>query len=389
MRGSILDLGIASDGSHRWKLRVHLGTDIVTGRPRKPSRNFRGGRRAAEDALNSMLVEVKEKRSAGTTANVSYLFAEWIRLQQSQGLSSTTIGTRISYIKNRINPAIGNVPVGDLTARHLDRLYSDLSGELSPRSVNHVHATIRRALAQAVKWGWIEKNVAELASPPRVTNEKVVSIDPSALTAFLTEAHRRDPRIERIIALAALSGARRGELCGLKWSDCDIDDRQLTIRRSVKWSSQRGVEVGPTKTHAERVVALDEIGVEVIRRQMMSVSEISEGTGLELPDDPWLFPSPDLVSPWNPDRVTGAFRRVAVAIGKPQFHFHSLRHFSATEMIAAGVDVRTVAARLGHADASVTLRVYAHALPERDRAAAELLGSKVSLLQPSGMSEDT
>ncbi len=329
-----------------------------------------------------MLADVAEKRVAATKATVSYLLSEWVRLQTNQGLSSTTVGTRMSYIKNRINPAIGDVQVSELTARHLDKLYSELSRELSPRSVNHVHATIHRALAQAVKWGWVEKNVADLASPPKVSDGKVVSIEPSALADFLREAHRRDPRIERIIALAALTGARRGELCGLKLSDCDLRGGLVTIRRAIKWSTQKGIEVGPTKTHAERTVALDEIGIEVITRQIESLRSIASETGLILSDDPWLFPGPDLVSPLNPDRITGAFRRIAIAIGKPEFHFHSLRHFSATEMIAAGVDVRTVAARLGHADASVTLRVYAHALPERDRAAAEILGAKITLSLP-------
>jgi len=360
-----------------------MDRDIVTGKRRQMSRNFRGKRRAAEKELNAMLAEVEENRVAATKATMSFLFSEWVRLQKSQGLSSTTIGTRMSYIKNRINPAIGDIQVAELTARHLDKFYSDVSRDVSPRTVNHIHASIHRALAQAVKWGWVEENVADLASPPKVSHQKVLSIEPSALTEFLREANRRDPRIERIIALAALTGARRGELCGLKVSDCDLINGIITIRRSVKWSSHNGVEIGPTKTHAERIVALDAIGIEVLRRQIDSLIEIASTTGLELPKDHWLFPGPDLVSPLNPDRITGAFRRIAVAIGKPEFHFHSLRHFSATEMIAAGVDVRTVAARLGHADASVTLRVYAHALPERDRAAAELLGSKITLSLPS------
>lgn len=383
MSGSMQDRGIGKDGKHKWRLRADAGYDIVTGRRIQASRYFSGGIREAQKELAKMVTELEAKREASTRATVSYMFAEWIRLQKSQGLSSTTIGTRISYIENRINPAIGDIPVVDLTARHLDKLYSDLSKELAPRSVNHVHSTIRRALAQAIKWGWAEKNIADMASPPKVTNEKVVSIDPGALVEFLREANSRDPRIERIIALAALTGARRGELCGLRVNDCDFGNRFITIRRAVKWSSQNGVEVGPTKTHAERIVALDEIGIEAVRRQIESVQDIARSTGLELPKDHWLFPAPDLVSPLNPDRITGAFRRIAVAIGKPEFHFHSLRHFSATELIAAGVDVRTVAARLGHADASVTLRVYAHALPERDRAAAELLGSKITLSLPA------
>ncbi len=347
---------------------------MVTGKERSMSRNFRGGRRAAEKALNAMLTEVEEKRTAATRATVSYLMDEWLRFQRSQGLSSTTIGSRTSYIENRINPALGHLPVADLTARHLDELYSRTSREVSARTVNHIHSTIHRALAQAVKWGWVDRNVADLASPPKAVTEKVTSVDLPALADILREARRRDPRVERMIVLAALTGARRGEICGLRWSDIDVSAAMLTIRRAVKWSSANGIEVGPTKTHAERRVSLDALALLAARQQIEDLIDISSNTGLPLPEDPYLFPGPDLTSPLNPDRMTGAFRRVAVAIGRPDLHFHSLRHFTATQLIAAGVDIRTVSGRLGHSDASVTLRVYSHVLEAKDREAAEIMG---------------
>ena len=140
----------------------------------------------------------------------------------------------------------------------------------------------------------------------------------------------------------------------------------------MKWSSQRGIEVGPTKTHAERSISLDALAVEVLRQQIASNLEISKGTGLDLPEDPYLFPGPDLASPLNPDRITGAFRRAATAIGHRDLHFHSLRHFSASQLIAAGVDIRTVSGRLGRSDPSVTLRIYAQLLETKDREAAEI-----------------
>ena len=375
MRGSILNLGAGRDGISKWRLRVYLGPDVVTGKERSMSRNFHGGRRAAEKALNAMLTEVEEKRTAATRATVSYLMEEWLRFQRSQGLSSTTIGARSSYITNRINPSLGHLPVTDLTARHLDELYARTSLEVSARTVNHIHSTIHRALAQAVKWGWINRNIADLASPPKVVSVKVTSVDLPALADILREARRRDPRVERMIVLAALTGARRGEICGLRWSDIDVGGSMLTIRRAVKWSSANGIEVGPTKTHAERRVSLDVLALLAARQQIDDLIEISEKTGLPLSEDPYLFPGPDLASPLNPDRMTGAFRRVAVAIGRPDLHFHSLRHFTATQLIAAGVDIRTVSGRLGHSDASVTLKVYSHVLEAKDREAAEIMGN--------------
>ena len=152
------------------------------------------------------------------------------------------------------------------------------------------------------------------------------------------------------------------------------------VRRSMGYTPKVGVYEGTTKTRQTRRVALDPIGMAVVARQMEEIRSASEQVGIELCSDPFLFSAePDGSKAFHPDSISKVFRRVADTHGWRELHFHSLRHFSATEMIAAGVDIRTVAARLGHSDPSITLRVYAHALPERDRAAAELLGSRLRL----------
>jgi integrase len=88
-------------------------------------------------------------------------------------------------------------------------------------------------------------------------------------------------------------------------------------------------------------------------------------------------------SPWRPDRVTHSFERIRDQAGLPTTRFHHLRHFTATMMLASGVDVRTAAGRLGHSDSSVTLRTYAHVLEQRDREAASVLGRLLEDSQPA------
>ncbi|MHB8190290.1 MAG: tyrosine-type recombinase/integrase [Ferrimicrobium sp.] len=106
--------------------------------------------------------------------------------------------------------------------------------------------------------------MADRASPPRGIAEKFHSVELNVLAEILGEACRRDPRVERMIVLAALTGVRRGELCGLRWSDCDVERSTRTIHRAVKWSSLRGIEVDLTKTHAERSISLNALAVEVL-----------------------------------------------------------------------------------------------------------------------------
>lgn len=178
---------------------------------------------------------------------------------------------------------------------------------------------------------------------------------------------------ETLFALAAVTGARRGELLGLRRSDADLDARLLTMRRSITSTTEDGVIVKGTKTGKIRRVALDDLGVQVIEGQLAELQAAAEA-GFDCVADPYLFAGePSGASTWFPDWPTHAFRKVCDDLGMG-WHLHQLRHFTATQLIAAGVDVRTVSGRLGHADPGVTLRVYSHAIEAKDRDAAAIMG---------------
>ena len=136
-----------------------------------------------------------------------------------------------------------------------------------------------------------------------------------------------------------------------------------------------GLAEKTTKTNRGRSVALDPVGVALLSQHRSRTSQWIREAGKELASDAFVF-SPDVeaTTPFRPDNVTSFFIRVRDEAGAPGVRLHDLRHFTATQLIGAGVDVRTVAGRLGHSDPSVTLRVYSHALEERDRAAAAVMG---------------
>ena len=173
------------------------------------------------------------------------------------------------------------------------------------------------------------------------------------------------------IALAAITGARRGELCGLRWGDVDEGLGTLAIVRSYAVVDGQHI-IKPTKTHGIRRIALGAFGLEVLRRQRLRLEERAAEIGLEVSYDMPVF-TYDLVDPISPDTASHYVRAIADTAGVDT-HLHALRHFAASAMIGDGQDVRTVAGRLGHADASTTLEVYAHMLPQRDLEAAAMLG---------------
>ena len=136
-----------------------------------------------------------------------------------------------------------------------------------------------------------------------------------------------------------------------------------------------GLAEKSTKTDRSRPVALDEVGVALLVAYRARVEEWAAEAGAVVADDTFVFsPHVDCATPFRPDNVTGFFIRVRDSLGFDNVRLHDLRHFTATQLIGAGVDVRTVAGRLGHSDPSLTLRVYSQVIEERDRAAAAVIG---------------
>jgi integrase len=177
-----------------------------------------------------------------------------------------------------------------------------------------------------------------------------------------------------MVYVAATTGCRRGELCGLKWSDIDLESGTLTIRRAITDTSF-GVQENDPKTHRSRRISLDPSSVLVLAGQFERMSERAASCEVQLVDDAFVWSQePDGSAPYRPNRVTDAFRTLRNRLDMPKLDFHHLRHFAATTLAGAGVDVRTIAGRLGHANPAITLRTYAHFLEAADRQAADVMG---------------
>jgi integrase len=185
-----------------------------------------------------------------------------------------------------------------------------------------------------------------------------------------------DPDWGAFIWLAMTTGARRGEMCALRWNALDLDNEVITLRRALYVNDDGDLREKDTKTHQQRRVALDPETAIVLREHRQRAEERAAALGSELRPDAYVFSADPLGrTPLIPDSVTQRYARQVGKLGIDTT-LHNLRHYSATELIAAGVDVRTVAGRLGHGGGgATTLRVYAAWVAESDqRAAATLVG---------------
>ncbi|MHB8289573.1 MAG: tyrosine-type recombinase/integrase [Acidimicrobiales bacterium] len=373
-----------------WRLRAYVGRrsngtpiqitkTLVTPEAKRGTARPGDGVRLADRELARMVAGVSAGQFGSSATTVSALIDRWLEHLDSLGRSPTTMRKYRDIANRVVVPAIGNVRLSKLTAAHLDALYAALTAKGNkPATVRRVHALIGAALRQAERWDLVEKNVSKKATPPPVRQAPVTAPSPEEVLTIIAQAQEADPRLARMLLIAALTGARRGELCAIRWSDLDWDTHTLTVACSIYEVVGGGWAEKPTKNHQERRVSLDDLALDTFRQQRESVEDLARQLDLTVLEDGFVWsPSPVGAEPYRPTSISHFLSRTAQQAGV-KTHLHALRHFSATQGIAAGTDVVTMAGRLGHRDPSVTLRVYAHALEQRDRGVATAIGASLA-----------
>lgn len=373
-------------GRGRWELRVYAGVDGETGRQRYVTRTVRGSRRAAVAELKELVAEVDRARThAGT---VGELLERWFAAA-APGWAPTTVAHTRSVIDVYLLPYLGPVPVVGLTTAAIDEVYGLLlrcGGQdgrgLSPGTVHRVHAVLHRALVQAQRWGWMWVNPAADASPPRVRRAELRPPTPAQVATLLRSVEDR-PLLWCLLRLAATTGARRGQLVALQWRDIDLDRGVVAFTRALVVGPD-GPVLGPTKTDTTHSAGLDKVTLDGLVRCHRNAQERARQARIVLAEAAFVFSDDaDGQRPWLPDRATKLFLGARRAAGLPAFRLHDLRHFMATEMLAAGVPLATVSRRLNHARMSTTVNVYTHAIPAWDQPAAERIADIITHAEAS------
>jgi integrase len=250
---------------------------------------------------------------------------------------------------------------------------------MAASSIRQVHWIISAALAAAVRWQWIRSNPADAAKKPKQRAPQPNPPSAREAARIIAAAWEQDEDWGALVWLVMVTGMRRGEVLALRWSDVDLKAGLLAIRRNYVRSRAQRIEKD-TKTHQMRRIALDSETVALLREQKARVAARAADLGSEFAGELYMFgglKSPDHRTPYSPRAVSSRYRDMAERLGI-RTHIHALRHYSATELLTAGVDLRTVAGRLGHGGGgSTTLRVYAAWVASSDRMAAELLRTRL------------
>ncbi|WP_255283739.1 site-specific integrase [Saccharomonospora azurea] len=393
------------------QVRVYSGVDPVTGKELYLAETINGtdkaARRRAEKALTRLQAQVDQQRAPSTSVSFSYAIDEWLR---SADIEPTTRHGYVGYIERTIRPALGHVSVSKLNARMLETLYGELrrcrircsgtpffehkaEGEhdcekskckphvckpMASSTVRQIHAIISGVLNAAVRWDWIASSPAKVAQRPHQTPPQPNPPSPEQAARSVEKAFELDEAWGTLVWLVMTTGMRRGEACALRWSRIDLDEGIVEVRSS--YTTLRGVgREKATKTHQMRRIALDTETTVLLRAHKLRCQALFAELGAEWNEDAYVFVGMrgDLTKPYPPDAVSNRYKKVATHLGIDT-HVHALRHYSATELLTAGIDLRTVAGRLGHGGGgATTLRVYAAWVAAADRKAAEILGSRM------------
>jgi integrase len=374
-------------GADKWLIAIDHGKDPATGRRVRKWHTFKGGKREAQKEQ----VRLTAEAAAGlaVTADkmtVAAFLDRWLRDVKAR-ISPKTY-ERYTEIAAAIALQLGAMRLDQLKpvqistawAKALESGRRDGKGGLAPRSVHHMHRVLKTALKWAVDMELLNRNPADKVTAPAVPKvpiETYAIADTGALIAQLRQADIHVP-----VFLAAMSGARRGELCALKWRNVDLKAATMTILESVEQLNNTVRIKGP-KTGRGRVIALGASVVDVLRAHKAEQATILDKFGIKQGPDTLVCCHPD-GSLMHPRWLSKKWHAAVKASGLPVRGFHHLRHAHATALLTSGIHPKVASERLGHSTVGITMDLYSHVLPGmQEEAAAKVDAAYKAIAAPA------
>jgi integrase len=311
-----------------------------------------------------------------------FLRTEWLPAIRST-IRPTTFASYETHVLRHIIPRIGSLQLQQITGVQINLLYARLLSEpdihgrlLSPATVRRVHATLHRALKDAVRWSKLLRNPVDSADPPRALGfDREMKVWTAAqLRTFL--AAERESELYPLWLTLGTTGMRRGEALGLSWEDIDLEAGRLSIKKTLIMNGYKTMLSTPKTKKGRRLIVLDPATVSALRKLRTEQMKVHLRQGLS-----WRESQPVFVTeaghPYHPERVSKLFAQAAKQAGLPRIRLHDLRHTYATLALGAGVHPKVISERLGHASIAITLDCYSHCLPTLSEEAAARVAALV------------
>ncbi|MCY4416116.1 MAG: tyrosine-type recombinase/integrase [Chloroflexi bacterium] len=359
-----------------WEISVEHGRDAL-GKRRRRSRTVHGTKADADRTQREMVAEAERVRTQDPSdTETRVLIADWVRdWLKSPAMSEKAITTLERYADNaerHVLPYAGAIPLRDLSLRHIREMERGmLEGRLSGRPVGNrslqiAHRILAGACEMAVEMEHLDRNLMSSVRAPRCRSDEVIPPEAKVVQQLLKLARREAHRLFAYIYLLTYTGLRRGEGMALTWENVNLDLGNIFVAATVVKTKKGLMSQRPKTRRAVRTIDLDPGTIEVLKEHRARQIElgISGGrNGLVFPDG---------LGEWmKPTTMDRDLKQLASRVGAVGLTFHCFRHFHATMLLQAGQSVVVVSQRLGHADPSITLRIYGHVLTGWQKGAAQ------------------
>lgn len=358
-----------------WVVRYDAGYSSVTG---KRIQKQRSGFKTKKEAL-AFLRAVEEQKAVPdekfceepSLDPFKDFVVEWFNTEYKLEVGETTFENRKYMLPKHLIPYFNTTPIGKITYKDLNAFYAQKveKEKLSEKTVREMHHILSMAFQYGVEEGLLKANPAKKAKPPKPKGKEINPWTYDSVIKFLdqVEGTNRDA----IYFLAVFSGMRRGELLGLKWTDINLGEGIISVQRSLAYTSKKGLFLKNPKTKSSRRrIEISHLVVEKLKEHKTKQDLHKKQMGNEYEDQDLVFPN-IMGKLADPRKLLRDFYKQMSRAGVPRITFHDIRHTHATLLLLNGENPKVVQERLGHADISVTLNIYAHVLPGMQKKAAD------------------
>jgi integrase len=311
----------------------------------------------------------------GRSVKLAAYLQDWIKVKRNV-LRTRTAFQYEKLIRLYIEPGLGNVKLKDLSLNAVNHLYEKLvSRGVGISNIRYTHRVLHAALEHVVRAGTLGRNPAHGAMVPKRPHKEMQILNEQEVGVFLVAASAS--RYRSLYHLAIVTGMRISELRGLSWADVDWQRGTITVKRQIQDVPGVGSVAGAPKTHSgTRAILLGESTLNELRGQKSRIDAEAKGCAIWQEND-LIFPS-SVGTPFAKTDLQRDFWKLLEVAGLRRIRFHDLRHTAASLMLNHGVPALVVSKILGHANASITLTIYAHSALDMQTGAAGIMDEIVT-----------